>query len=280
MEYDLIVRNGMLVDGTGLPRRRVDVGVRQGKIAKLGRLDDATAREEIDAKGRIVAPGIVDAHTHYDPQITFDPYATMSCFHGVTTVLAGNCGFSAAPVKAKDLEFLKGVFARVEDMDPAALGGVRWDQFEIGDLLRHLWDAPIFHPTAGAFALSEPQMLTGLVFGCINGYLVGYMRLRAFLTTLVTLVIGRAIYDILVVNFGSMIQLSSASSVWTQNLNRAHRVARAVGARAGDVRARPAARAGRGADQQLRGAAFHLRVREARYTRFQDDLIARLERKP
>lgn len=130
MEYDLIVRNGMLVDGTGLPRRRVDVGVKDGRIARLARLDDATAKEEIDATGRIVAPGIVDAHTHYDPQITFDPYATMSCFHGVTTVLAGNCGFSAAPVKHQDQEFLKGVFARVEDMDPAALGGVRWDQFE------------------------------------------------------------------------------------------------------------------------------------------------------
>ena len=130
MEYDLIVRGGMLVDGTGLPRRRVDVGVKDGRIARIARLDDATAREEIDATGRIVAPGIVDAHTHYDPQITFDPYATMSCFHGVTTVLAGNCGFSAAPVKAQDLEFLKGVFARVEDMDLAALGGVRWDQFE------------------------------------------------------------------------------------------------------------------------------------------------------
>ena len=130
MEYDLIVRNGYVVDGTGLPRRRVDVGVKDGKIARLARLDDASAKEEIDARGRIVAPGIVDAHTHYDPQITFDPYATMSCFHGVTTVLAGNCGFSAAPVKQEDLLFLKGVFARVEDMDLIALDGVRWDKFE------------------------------------------------------------------------------------------------------------------------------------------------------
>src|SRR5438067_8462218 len=128
--YDLIIRGGFVVDGTGLPRRRVDVGVRAGRIAKLGHLDGATAREEIDANGAIVAPGIIDLHTHYDPQITFDPYATMSCYHGVTTVMAGNCGFSAAPVKSADLEFLKGVFARVEDMDPAALGGVRWDSFE------------------------------------------------------------------------------------------------------------------------------------------------------
>ena len=130
MEYDLIVRNGTVVDGTGLPRRRIDVAVKDGKIARLARLNGATAREEIDAQGLIVAPGIVDAHTHYDPQITFDPYATMSCFHGVTTVLAGNCGFSAAPVRLQDVEFLKGVFAKVEDMDPIALSGVAWDHCE------------------------------------------------------------------------------------------------------------------------------------------------------
>ena len=88
-DYDLIIRGGFVVDGTGLPRRRVDVGIRDGKVATLAHLDGKTATEEIDATGLVVAPGIVDAHTHYDPQITFDPYATMSCFHGVTTVVAG-----------------------------------------------------------------------------------------------------------------------------------------------------------------------------------------------
>ena len=78
----------------------------------------------------IVAPGIVDAHTHYDPQITFDPYATMSCFHGVTTVVAGNCGFSVAPCKPEDRAFLSGIFARVENMDPIALSAITWDEFE------------------------------------------------------------------------------------------------------------------------------------------------------
>jgi N-acyl-D-aspartate/D-glutamate deacylase len=130
VDYDLIVRGGQVIDGTGLPRRRVDVGVRDGRIARIGRLDGARAKEEIDATGRIVAPGVVDAHTHYDPQITFDPYATMSCFHGVTTVLAGNCGFSAAPTRARDRDFVQGVFAKVEDMDPIALTGVAWDRFE------------------------------------------------------------------------------------------------------------------------------------------------------
>jgi N-acyl-D-aspartate/D-glutamate deacylase len=127
-DYDLIVRGGYVVDGTGLPRRRVDVGVRDGRVTALARLDGDDAREELDADGRIVAPGIVDAHTHYDPQITFDPYATMSCFHGVTTVVAGNCGFSVAPCKPEDRDFLTGIFARVENMDPIALSAITWDE--------------------------------------------------------------------------------------------------------------------------------------------------------
>jgi N-acyl-D-aspartate/D-glutamate deacylase len=129
-DYDLVVRGGDVVDGSGLPRRRVDVGIKDGKVATMGRLDGRTATEEIDAAGLVVAPGIVDAHTHYDPQITFDPYATVSCFHGVTTVVAGNCGFSVAPVKAADREFVRGIFAQVENMDPIALSAITWDEFE------------------------------------------------------------------------------------------------------------------------------------------------------
>jgi N-acyl-D-amino-acid deacylase len=124
--FDLIVRNGIVVDGTGLPRRRVDVGVRDGRVSKLGHLEGQSAAEEIDADGMVVSPGIVDVHTHYDPQITFDPYATVSCFHGVTTVVAGNCGFSVAPVPPEDREFIEGIFAAVENMDPIALSGVHW----------------------------------------------------------------------------------------------------------------------------------------------------------
>jgi N-acyl-D-amino-acid deacylase len=129
-DYDLVVRGGFVVDGTGLARRRIDVGVRNGRVAALGRLDSSSAGEEIDATDLIVAPGIVDAHTHYDPQITFDPYATVSCFHGVTTVVAGNCGFSVAPCKPEDRTFLEGIFARVENMDPIALSAIEWDTFE------------------------------------------------------------------------------------------------------------------------------------------------------
>jgi N-acyl-D-amino-acid deacylase len=129
-DFDLVVRNGYVVDGTGLPRRRVDVGVRDGRVAQIARLDGRSAADEIDAEGGIVAPGIVDAHTHYDPQITFDPYATVSSFHGVTTVLAGNCGFSVAPCRPGDRDFLAGIFARVENMDPVAMSAITWDEFE------------------------------------------------------------------------------------------------------------------------------------------------------
>ncbi|ANI79644.1 N-acyl-D-amino-acid deacylase family protein [Sphingobium sp. EP60837] len=128
--FDLIITGGLVIDGTGLPRRRVDIGVKDGRVAAFGHLKGAASRRQIDASGMIVAPGIVDPHTHYDPQITFDPYATMSCFHGVTTVLAGNCGFSAAPVRSGDREFLTDIFASVEDMNPIALSGVPWGNFE------------------------------------------------------------------------------------------------------------------------------------------------------
>ena len=133
--YDLIVRHGTVMDGTGNPRRRADVGVRHGRIAAVGRLAGAEAREEIDAEGMVVAPGIIDPHTHYDPQITWDPYATASCFHGVTTVLAGNTGFSVAPVHADDRRFFAGLFAKVEGMAPRALDGIAWEFETFGEFL-------------------------------------------------------------------------------------------------------------------------------------------------
>jgi N-acyl-D-aspartate/D-glutamate deacylase len=125
--FDLAIVGGTVVDGTGLPRRRSDVGIKDGKVAVTGFLDASDADQVIDADGLCVAPGIVDVHTHYDPQLTFEPYATSSCFHGVTTVVAGNCGFSIAPTKAIDRDYITQMFARVEGMSPKALAGVRWD---------------------------------------------------------------------------------------------------------------------------------------------------------
>ncbi|MGQ0433363.1 MAG: amidohydrolase family protein, partial [Microthrixaceae bacterium] len=128
--YDLVITNGIVVDGTGLPRRRADVGVTDGRIAAIGFIDADEGARHIDAAGRIVAPGIVDPHTHYDPQLTFEPYGTSSCYHGVTTVVTGNCGFSVAPLKPGDAPWLIQLFARVEGMDASALEGIPVDGFE------------------------------------------------------------------------------------------------------------------------------------------------------
>jgi N-acyl-D-amino-acid deacylase len=127
--FDLVIRNGIVVDGTGLPRRRADVAVKDGKIVVVGFVD-GTGTREIDAAGNVVAPGIVDPHTHYDPQLTIEPYGTSSCFHGVTTVVAGNCGFSVAPLKPGDAPWLIQLFARVEGMDASALEGIPVEGFE------------------------------------------------------------------------------------------------------------------------------------------------------
>jgi len=127
MKYDLLITNGLVIDGTGLPRRRADVAIRDGRIAGIGRFDVSLAERVLDARGRIVAPGIIDPHTHYDPQLTFEPYGTSSCYHGVTTVVAGNCGFSIAPTRSDDRDFITQIFARVEDMSPGSLAGIPWD---------------------------------------------------------------------------------------------------------------------------------------------------------
>ena len=124
---DLVVRGGLVVDGSGLPARRADVGIEGGRIAALGRIDAGAARHCIDADGLVVMPGIVDHHTHYDPQLDFDPCATPSCLHGITTVVAGNCGFTVAPCAPEDRDFMTGFFAAVEGMSPSVLStGLSW----------------------------------------------------------------------------------------------------------------------------------------------------------
>src|SRR5881296_1261583 len=126
MSFDTIIKGGTVVDGSGLPGRRADVGIKLGVITDIGRLSGA--RHTIDADGLVVMPGIIDVHTHYDPQLTFDPFATSSCFHGVTSVVAGNCGYSIAPCARKDHDWLVELFARVEGMSPNVLReGLPWD---------------------------------------------------------------------------------------------------------------------------------------------------------
>jgi len=103
-EFDLVVKNGMVVDGTRAPRFRGDIGVKNGRIAKIGRIQPHQGAKVIDANGLVVAPGFIDLHTHYDAQIFWDPYLTISSWHGITSVVLGNCGFGFAPVRPNDAE--------------------------------------------------------------------------------------------------------------------------------------------------------------------------------
>jgi len=125
--YDRILRGGTLVDGTGAKARSADVAIEGGQIREVGRVT-AAAREIIDASGLVVTPGFVDIHTHYDGQATWDPQLAPSCFHGVTTVVMGNCGVGFAPVRPGQEEYLIGLMEGVEDIPGTALHeGIQWE---------------------------------------------------------------------------------------------------------------------------------------------------------
>src|SRR5262252_4226129 len=126
MAYDLVIRNGMVIDGSGLPGYRADVGVRHGRIVTIGKIRER-AKEVIDADGHVVAPGFIDGHTHMDAQVFWDPLGTCSCWHGITSVVMGNCGFSLAPCSEKDKLLVMRNLERAEDISPEAMeAGIKW----------------------------------------------------------------------------------------------------------------------------------------------------------
>lgn len=159
---DRVIRGGTVIDGTGAPRRLADVGIRAGTITEVGEVSEP-AQQEIDASGLLVTPGWVDIHTHFDGQVTWDPYLTPSFWHGVTTVVMGNCGVGFAPAAPDRRQWLIGLMEGVEDIPGTALAeGIRWEWESFPEYL----DAIERTPHAIDFAAQVPH-------GALRAYVMG-----------------------------------------------------------------------------------------------------------
>ena len=201
MAYDLVIRNGTVVDGTGRPSFRGDVAVTGDRIAAVGEVD-GDGRETIDAEGRVVSPGFVDVHTHLDAQVGWDPVASSSCWHGVTSVVLGNCGVTFAPCKPEDREFLAELMESVEDIPAASiLDGLSWQWKTYGEYLGELDRLPkgvnvggmvghcaVRHWTMGERGLDETPAsadditaMTALVDEAIGAGALGFSTSRTML---------------------------------------------------------------------------------------------------
>jgi N-acyl-D-amino-acid deacylase len=160
--HDLVIRGGTVVDGTGEPAFTGDVAITGGRIVERGRVE-AGGREEIDASGRLVTPGFVDVHTHYDGQVTWDPQLTPSTWHGVTTIIMGNCGVGFAPARPDRHDWLIGLMEGVEDIPGAALSaGIQWAWETFPEFLDHLAALPL-----------AIDVGTQVPHGAVRGYVMG-----------------------------------------------------------------------------------------------------------
>ncbi len=156
---DYLIKGALVVDGTGTPGTVGDVGVRDGRIVAVGTVDE-DATETLDASGLVVTPGFVDVHTHYDAQLFWDPFATPSNVHGVTSVLGGNCGFTLAPIRESDADYIRRMMQKVEGMPLEALEtGVPWTWESFGEYL---------------------DALDGRGIAVNAGFLVGHCALRKY----------------------------------------------------------------------------------------------------
>jgi len=199
MGYDLLVKNGTVIDGSGSPGYRADVGVVDGKIAAIGRINES-AKRTIDADGHIVSPGFVDGHTHMDAQIFWDPIGSCSCYHGVTSVVMGNCGFTLAPCKQEDADMVFRNLERAEDLSrDAMLEGIdwRWETFpEFLDVIDELpkginYAGYIGHSALRTYVMGERafsdaageddvRSMQGLVKQAVQAGAIGFSTSRTF----------------------------------------------------------------------------------------------------
>ena len=199
MGYDLLVKNGTVIDGSGSPGYRADVGVVDGKIAAIGRINES-AKRTIDADGHIVSPGFVDGHTHMDAQIFWDPIGSCSCYHGVTSVVMGNCGFTLAPCKQEDADMVFRNLERAEDLSrDAMLEGIdwRWETFpEFLDVIDELpkginYAGYIGHSALRTYVMGERAFsdaaseddvrnMQGLVKQAVQAGAIGFSTSRTF----------------------------------------------------------------------------------------------------
>jgi N-acyl-D-aspartate/D-glutamate deacylase len=142
-QYDIVIKGGMIFDGRRSPRYRADIGIRDGFVARIGNLGSADARRVIDAAGCNVAPGIIDLHTHYDSQVFWDPYCSPSGWHGVTSVVIGNCGFGFAPVRPEERDRAMLAMTRNEAVPLACMQqGMPWDWVTFPEFLASLERTP------------------------------------------------------------------------------------------------------------------------------------------